>query len=107
MGAQRGVFLAQVMHAAHGAGDRLGLTMHPLTDDERRTTGLAVGMMVDEVHGPAASAGIQPGDVVLELNDTLIETPDQVPALEAKAGKVIAVLIQRNNARKFVSVTLR
>ena len=47
------------------------------------------------------------GDVVLELNDTLIETPDQVPALEANAGKVIAVLIQRNNARKFVSVTLR
>ncbi|KDB08523.1 HtrA2 peptidase [Burkholderia sp. lig30] len=93
--------------AGGSAGDRLGLTMHPLTDDERRTTGLAVGMMVDEVHGPAASAGIQPGDVVLELNDTLIETPDQVPALEAKAGKVIAVLIQRNNARKFVSVTLR
>jgi serine protease Do len=93
--------------AIAGAGDRLGLTMHPLTDEERRTTGLAVGMMVDEVHGPAASAGIQPGDVVLELNDTLIETPDVVPALEAKAGKVIAVLIQRDNARKFVSVTLR
>ena len=93
--------------AAAGTGDRLGLTMHPLTDDERRTTDLAVGMMVDEVHGPAASAGIQPGDVVLELNDTLIETPDQVSALEAKSGKVVAVLIQRNNARKFVSVTLR
>ncbi|MDF0505347.1 PDZ domain-containing protein, partial [Burkholderia cenocepacia] len=88
-------------------GDRLGLTMHALSDDERRSTGLAVGMMVDAVHGPAARAGIQPGDVVLELNDTLLETPDDVPTLEASGGSVIAVLIQRNNARKFVSVRAR
>jgi hypothetical protein len=30
-----------------------------------------------------------------------------VAALEAKAGKGMAVLIQRNNARSFVSVELR
>ncbi|TXG08256.1 PDZ domain-containing protein, partial [Burkholderia territorii] len=87
-------------------GDRLGLTMHPLSDAERRSTGLAVGMMVDAVHGPAANAGIRPGDVVLELNDTLLETPDDVQSLEAKGG-VIAVLIQRENARRFVSVRAR
>ena len=92
--------------AAADGGDRLGLTMHALSDDERRSTGLAVGMMVDAVHGPAAKAGIQPGDVVLELNDTLLETPDDIPALEAN-GSVFAVLIQRNNARKFVSVRAR
>ncbi|WP_176730188.1 trypsin-like peptidase domain-containing protein [Burkholderia sp. A2] len=88
-------------------GDRLGLTMHALSDAERRSTGLAVGMMVDAVHGPAARAGILPGDVVLELNDTLLETPDDVQTLEASGGSVIAVLIQRNNARKFVSVRVR
>ncbi|QVN21545.1 trypsin-like peptidase domain-containing protein [Burkholderia pyrrocinia] len=93
--------------AAGDGGDRLGLTMHALSDDERRSTGLAVGMMVDAVHGPAANAGIQPGDVVLELNDTLLETPDDVQSLEANGGSVIAVLIQRNNARKFVSVRVR
>ncbi|HEM8495478.1 peptidase S1 [Burkholderia multivorans] len=88
-------------------GDRLGLTMHPLTDDERRSTGLPVGMMVDAVRGPAARAGIEPGDVVLELNDTLLESPADVPALEANGGDVIAVLIQRNHARRFVSVRVR
>ncbi|WP_261532913.1 trypsin-like peptidase domain-containing protein [Burkholderia multivorans] len=88
-------------------GDRLGLTMHPLTDDERRSTGLSVGMMVDAVRGPAARAGIEPGDVVLELNDTLLESPADVPALEANGGDVIAVLIQRNHARRFVSVRMR
>ncbi|PXX41026.1 MULTISPECIES: trypsin-like peptidase domain-containing protein [Burkholderia] len=92
--------------AAGEGGDRLGLTMHALSDDERRSTGLAVGMMVDAVHGPAARAGIQPGDVVLEINDALLETPDDVQSLEAN-GSVIALLIQRNNARKFVSVRVR
>jgi Do/DeqQ family serine protease len=89
------------------AADRLGLIMHPLSEDERRTSGLAVGLMVDGVSGPAARAGIQPGDVVLSLNDTLVESPEQVAALEAKAGKEVAVLIQRHNARSFVSVKLR
>ncbi|VWC42502.1 peptidase S1 [Burkholderia lata] len=98
---------ARPVPGAADGGDRLGLTMHALSDDERRSTGLAVGMMVDAVHGPAANAGIQPGDVVLELNDTLLETPDDVQTLEASGGSVIAVLIQRNNARKFVSVRAR
>jgi serine protease Do len=93
---------------SQGSGaDRLGLIMHPLSEDERRTIDLAVGLMVDEVHEPAASAGIQPGDIVLSLNDTLVETQEQVAELEAKAGKVMAVLIQRNHARSFVSVKLR
>ncbi|WP_133664844.1 trypsin-like peptidase domain-containing protein [Paraburkholderia sp. BL10I2N1] len=91
---------------ASGA-DRLGLIMHPLSEDERRTIDLAVGLMVDEVHEPAASAGIQPGDIVLSLNDTLVESQEQVTELEARAGKVVAVLIQRNHARSFVSVKLR
>lgn len=103
-GGAAGVAMAAARPA--DGGDRLGLTMHPLSDAERRSTGLAVGMMVDAVHGPAANAGIRPGDVVLELNDTLLETPDDVQSLEAKGG-VIAVLIQRENARRFVSVRAR
>lgn len=93
--------------AEASAGDRLGLSMHPLNEDERRASDLAVGLMVDGVKGPAASAGIQPGDIVLSLNDTLVETQADVTTLEAKAGKQVAVLIQRNHARSFVSVEVR
>ena len=89
------------------AGDRLGLSMHPLSEDERRASDLAVGLMVDGVDGAAASAGIRPGDIVLSLNDTLVETQEDVTALEAKAGKEVAVLIQRNHARSFVSVEVK
>lgn len=87
--------------------DRLGLAMHPLTDDERRTSGVSAGLVVDEVHEPASTAGIQPGDIVLSLNGTPVASQEQVVALEAKAGEAIAVLIQRNNARSYVSVELR
>jgi len=90
-----------------GPDDRLGLAMHPLTDDERRTSGVAAGLVVDEVHEPASTAGIQPGDIVLSLNGTPVASQEQVVALEAKAGEAIAVLIQRNNARSYVSVELR
>jgi serine protease Do len=87
--------------------DRLGLVMHALSADEKRSTGLPLGLMVDNSIGPAARAGVRPGDVVLSLNDTMIETEDQATALEAKATKSMSLLIQRKDARSFVTVKLR
>jgi len=92
--------------AAVSGEDRLGLTMHPLSLGERRASDLPLGMMVDAVTGAAAKAGIRPGDIVLSLDDTLVETPQQVAELEAKAGKALTVMIQRNHTRSFVSVKL-
>ncbi|CAG9234144.1 Signaling protein [Paraburkholderia sabiae] len=90
-----------------GALDHLGLSMHPLTDDERRSTGLPQGLMVDDVAGTGGTAGIKPGDVVLSLNGTLVASQDELASLAAKAGKKAALLIQRNHARSFVSVDLK
>ena len=90
-----------------GALDHLGLSMHPLTDDERRTTGLPQGLMVDDVSGTGGNAGIKPGDVVLSLNGTLVASQDELASLAAKAGKKAALLIQRNHARSFVTVDLK
>jgi serine protease Do len=89
------------------AADRLGLVMHALSADEKRSTGLPLGLMVDASIGPAATAGVRPGDVVLSLNDTLIESQADATALEAKATNSMSLLIQRNNARSFVAVRLR
>jgi S1-C subfamily serine protease len=90
-----------------GPLDHLGLNMHPLTDDERRSTGLPQGLMVDDASGTAASAGIKAGDVVLSLNGTLVASQDELASLAAKAGKKAALLIQRNHARSFVTVDLK
>ena len=93
--------------APHRPADRLGLVMHPLSAEEKRSTGLPLGLMVDASTGPAATAGVHPGDVVLSLNDTLVESQADAAALEAKATKSMSLLIQRNNARSFVAVKLR
>lgn len=93
--------------APRHAADRLGLVMHALSADEKRSTGLPLGLMVDASVGPAASAGVRPGDVVLSLNDTLVESQADATALEAKATKSMSLLIQRDNARSFVAVKLR
>ncbi|WP_309491405.1 trypsin-like peptidase domain-containing protein [Trinickia mobilis] len=90
-----------------GMGDRLGLTVHPMTPAELRANGLARGLIVDGVSGAAASAGIQPGDIILSLNGTPARSQRQVVALAARAGKEVALLIQRDNARSFVSLELR
>jgi serine protease Do len=90
-----------------GMGDRLGLTTHPMTPAELRANGLARGLIVDGVSGAAANAGIQPGDIILSLNGTPVKSQRQVAALAAKAGGEVALLIQRDNARSFVSLELR
>jgi S1-C subfamily serine protease len=87
--------------------DRLGLVLHSLSDDERRSTGLAQGLMVDNVYEPGASAGIRPGDVVLSVGENLVETREQLNALVANTKGHVDVLIQRRNARSFVSVKLK
>nr|WP_237179727.1 trypsin-like peptidase domain-containing protein [Paraburkholderia sacchari] len=98
---------ATAAKAPRHTADRLGLITHSLTEDEKRSTGLPLGLMVDDSTGPAAKAGVRRGDVVLTLNETLVETEDQAAELEAKATRSMDVLIQRNHARSFVAVKLQ
>jgi S1-C subfamily serine protease len=93
--------------APRHAADRLGLIAHALSAEEKRSTGLPLGLMVEASTGPAATAGVRAGDVVLSLDDTLVESQEQAVALEAKATKSMSLLIQRNNARSFVAVKVR
>jgi serine protease Do len=86
---------------------RLGLAVRPLNDAERLASGLADGLMVEGVYGPATSSGIQPGDVILSLNGTPVTSQEQLGTLAAKAGKQVALLILHDNNRVFVSVELR
>jgi S1-C subfamily serine protease len=89
------------------ATNRLGITVHPLTDAERRTSDLPLGLMVESASGAAAKAGIHPGDIVLGVNDALVESQDELAALTSKAGKKVALLIQRERVRSFVPVDLK
>ncbi|MES1163480.1 MAG: trypsin-like peptidase domain-containing protein, partial [Rhizobacter sp.] len=47
---------------------QLGLSMRPLTRDERRESKIDEGLVIEQVAGPSEKAGIQPGDVLLAIN---------------------------------------
>ena len=84
---------------------RLGVAVRPLNPDEQQS-GAKEGLVVENVTGPAARAGIQPGDVILSVNGTSIHSADQLRSLVSKAGKHIAILVQREETRIFVPVDL-
>jgi serine protease Do len=84
----------------------LGLTVRPLTADERESTGLNHGLLVEEVQGRAAAAGIQQGDVVLAVDGAPVESVTQLRDLVGKHDQQIALLIQRGQQRLFVPVEM-
>ena len=96
--------------AANDAGQqepgRLGVAARPLDAEEQRQAGVTGGVLVEEVTGAAARAGIQAGDVILSVNDTAIQSVDQLRSIVSKAGKHVAILVQREEARIYVPVEL-
>jgi len=88
------------------APGRLGVAVRPLDADEQRQAGVKGGVLVEEASGAAARAGIQAGDVILSVNDTPIQSVDQLRSVVSKAGKRVAILVQREEARIFVPVEL-
>jgi serine protease Do len=85
---------------------RLGLALRPLTAQERKESGVASGLVVEQAGGPAAQAGIQPGDIVLAVNRMPVKDVAQMRELVAKSGKQLALLVQRGDAKIFVPVEL-
>jgi len=85
---------------------RLGVAVRALTPQERNGTSLSHGLLVQQSSGPAASAGIQPGDVILAVNGRPVTSVEQLRQVIAKAGNSVALLIQRDNAQIFVPVDL-
>jgi serine protease Do len=88
------------------ASGRLGLALRPLQPEERKEAGLSGGLLVQDVSGPAALAGIQPGDVLMSVNGKPVTTVEQVRQAVAGDRKSTALLIQRDGERLFVPVPL-
>jgi serine protease Do len=100
---------AQLASADQSPGEsapsRLGLALRPLNQDERQQAGISGGLVVEEAQGPAAEAGIQPGDVVLSVDGTPVQSVAQLRKMVQEHDKQIALLIQRGDARLFVPIT--
>lgn len=85
---------------------RLGVVVRPLDPDEQKQAGVSGGLIVENSTGPAANAGIQPGDMILSLNGTPVKSARQLKELLSNAGKHIALLVQREDAKIFIAVEL-
>ena len=84
----------------------LGMTLRPLTKEEREQAGVPGGLVVEDAQGRAAEAGIQQGDVVLSVDGTPVQSVAQLRSLVHDHDKQVALLIQRGDARIFVPVGL-
>jgi serine protease Do len=96
-----------VASAKEGASQgKLGVAVRPLSAEEKKASGIAEGVVVEDVGGAAARAGVRAGDVIVSVNRTLVKSPEQLKELIAKAGKTVALLVQRDDARIFIPVTI-
>jgi serine protease Do len=89
---------ASAGEAGHG---RLGLAVRPLTAEEREEAHVKGGLLVEDVNGPAAQAGIAPGDILLSAGGKAVNSVEELRAA-TRHGKTVALLVQRDGQRLFV-----
>jgi serine protease Do len=92
--------------SADANSGKLGVAVRPLTAAEKRTLHASAGVIVEDVGGAAEQAGIQPGDVILALNDEPVRDVAQLRRLVDHAGKHVALLVQREDSKVYVPVDL-
>jgi serine protease Do len=93
-----------------GGGPLLGISVEPLTPElatqmglKRGTQGLVVGDV--DPAGPAAEAGLKPGDLILEVNRQPVRSIAEMRAALAKSGsRPLLLLVNRAGRNVFLTV---
>jgi serine protease Do len=86
------------------AGGKLGLAVRPLTSQEQHQANTQGGLLVEQVKGPAADAGLQQGDIVIAANGAPVSSVADLRTAVEKSKSHIALLVQRGETRLFVPV---
>jgi serine protease Do len=84
----------------------LGLAVRPLQPQEKQQAETDGNLVVEHVSGPAAAAGVQPGDIILGVNGKRVKSIEELQSATKALGKNVALLIQRENAQIFVPLRL-
>ncbi|HMK84653.1 MAG TPA: Do family serine endopeptidase [Steroidobacteraceae bacterium] len=91
---------------AEDSGGKLGLSVRPLEPSEQQELHTHGRLVVEEVTGPALAAGLQAGDVVLGVNGAGVNTVAELKREVARAGRTVALLIQREDAQIYIPVDI-
>lgn len=105
--AQNTAALSNAPTAAETQINRLGIVVADLTSEQRQQAQVEKnGVLVQKVNkGIALDAGIQPGDIILRIQNTVIRDSADFNSVITKlpAEKSIAVLVQRNGNPVFLA----
>ena len=91
---------------APSAASGLGIGVLDLSEAQRRELKVKGGVRVETVDGPAASAGLREGDVILSLDNSEITSAKQFEAVAAKVDKAkpVNVLVRRGEWVNYVVI---
>jgi S1-C subfamily serine protease len=93
-------------------GGKLGLSVEPLSPERAKQLGLETerGLLVAAVdpEGPAAEAGLRPGDVIQEVNrKPVADAASLKGAVKASGDRPALVLVSRNGESLFLTLDPR
>ncbi len=106
VGELKGEQIAAATQNGRSDSGRLGLAVRALTPEERKQLDGVQGLLVESSSGPAAKAGIQPGDVVTAVNGKPVKSVRDLQAAVDKAKGSVALLVRRGEASIFVPVEI-
>jgi serine protease Do len=100
--------VAQAPAKDDGRIGKLGLALSELNPAQKHQLGIAGGVLVEDVNGAAARAGIRRGDVILAFNNHSIASAEQLGELLAKAGggRNVALLVRRGARALYIPLRI-
>ncbi len=104
--------LQQLRATGHVARGKLGLVFQPMSDEIAKAMGMdrPYGALVSEVEpgGPAAKAGIQPGDLITKVNNDTVAQGNELARLVARnaPGSTVTITYRRGGQEHTTTATL-
>ncbi len=89
--------------------DKFGIEVAELSEEHEKRWGINLGVLVQQVlQDPALSAGIQPGDIITQVNNRNIESPEAYSKILAQlpGDKWVPVLVYRQGKPIWVPLYL-
>lgn len=88
------------------AANALGLSLMDLNAAQKRELGQNDGVLIEKAQGPAARAGLRPGDVILSVANAKVSDVKQFETILAKVdkSKPVSVLVRRGEWAQYVVI---